>query len=194
MKPEGPVTRRGDLRFDAIAHAVGSAFIKSHHYARGCSKTGVFFGCFRGDALVGVCQYLPPTKVAAQSVSERWRQVLSLTRMAVLETEPQNSTSMLLSASIRWVRTLRLPDGSAWEWLVTYADESQGHTGAIYKATNWTYVGRTGPYERWVDQSGAQVATKSGPKTRTRAEMLALGYRSAGKFFKEKFTYRLKRF
>ena len=192
MKPEGPVARRGDYTFERVAHAVGAEFIKRHHYARGCSKTGVFFGAFKGGALVGVCQFLPPTKVAAQSVDkERWRQVLSLTRMAVLDSEPQNATSMLLGASIRMVRGLRLPDGSSWEWLVTYADEARGHTGAIYRATNWTHVGRTGPYPRWVDAEGRQVATKSGPKTRTAEQMRALGYINEGVFFKEKFTLRL---
>jgi len=187
VKPEGPVTRRGDLVFAAVEHGVGAAFIREHHYARGCSNTGRFFGAYRGGVLVGICQYLPPTKVAAQSVSERWQQVLSLTRMAVLDTEPTNSTSMLLGASMRWVQTLRLPDGSRWEWLVTYADEARGHTGAIYKATNWQYVGKTGPYPRWEDAEGRQVATKSGPKTRTAAQMQALSYVNKGSFFKEKF-------
>jgi hypothetical protein len=187
VKPEGPVTRRGDLAFAAVDHGVGAAFIRQHHYARGCSNTGRFFGAYRGETLVGVCQYLPPTKIAAQSVSERWQQVLSLTRMAVLDSEPTNSTSMLLGASMRWVSTLRLPDGSSWEWLVTYADEARGHTGAIYKATNWQYVGKTGPYPRWEDAEGRQVATKSGPKTRTVAQMRALGYVNKGTFFKEKF-------
>jgi hypothetical protein len=62
MKPEGPVARRGDYTFAKIEHPIGAAFIREHHYARGCSKTGVFFGAFKDGALVGVCQYLPPRR------------------------------------------------------------------------------------------------------------------------------------
>lgn len=27
--------------------------------------------------------------------------------------------------------------------IVSYADPEQGHTGVIYKATNWTYIGKS---------------------------------------------------
>lgn len=190
MKPDKPVARRGDYQFRQIPHADGAAFIKANHYARGCSKTGVMYGMFRGEALVGVAQWLPPTKVCAQSVlKDYWTKVVSLTRLAVLPGEPQNAASMLISASIKWLRTLRTEQGAVkWRALVTFADESEGHTGGIYKATNWLYKGVTAAYPRWIDADGRQVATKAGPKTRTSEEMRALGYEMVGKFRKHKFV------
>lgn len=193
VKPDVPVARRSDYTFRQVDHAIGAALIREHHYARGCSKTGTMYGMFRGDALVGVAQWLPPTKVCAQSVlpeHDLWKYVVSLTRLVVLPSEPQNAASMLIGASLRWLPTLRTP-WSQRKWLaaVTFADDSEGHTGAIYKATNWIEKGKTKPYPRWVSTDEVQVSTKCGPKTRTKAEMEALGHRIVGYFKKSKFVF-----
>ena len=78
-------------------------------------------------------------------------------------------------------------EGGKWTSLVTYADESQGHTGAIYRATNWEYMGLTKPETIWIDGGGRMVAKKCAGKSRRATEMLALGYRVKGKFRKHKF-------
>ena len=196
MKPSGPVARRGDYTFQQVEHAAGAALIREHHYARGCSKTGTMFAAIKTEIparFAGVAQWLPPTKVCAQTVLpefDLWKRVISLTRLVVLPGEPQNAASMLIAASLKWLPTLRTPWGQRkWFAAVTCADDSEGHTGAIYKATNWKYVGKTKPYPRWITPEGAQVATQSGPKTRTAAEMRALGYEIAGHFWKHKFVF-----
>lgn len=58
-------------------------FIEQHHYAKGCSHTRVYshglFCVHNPKEIMGVALWLPPTKVAAQSVNiENWRRVLSL--------------------------------------------------------------------------------------------------------------------
>lgn len=132
--------------------------------------------------------WLPPTRVAAESVNkEAWRQVLSLTRLAVHPVVPTNGESFLIGRSIRLIQN----DGH-WRSLVTYADESQGHTGAIYRATNWVYVGRTGPYPRWIDKNGKQVAQKA-TVNRVKAKMEELGHTKVGSFYKHKFVLHLKK-
>ena len=75
-----------------------------------------------------------------------------------------------------------------WTSLVTFADESQGHTGIIYKATNWHYVGSTKFHPLWIDSLGRHVARKSGPTSRKTAEMKALGYYQVGKYRKHKYV------
>lgn len=187
MKPDAPVARRHDYTIADVPHAEGAEFIRTHHYAKGCSKTAVFMHGLRRDGrLVGVAQWLPPTRVCAESVNkEKWRDVLSLSRLAVHPDEPQNAASLLIGASIRLIRR-----AGRWCDLVTFADFSQGHEGTIYKATNWTYVGKTKAYPRWVSSEGQQVAVLA-TKSRTKAEMEALGYSIAGHFPKHKFVYRL---
>jgi hypothetical protein len=98
---------------------------------------------------------------------------------------PKNGASFLVGRSIRLIR-----QGRRWTHLVTFADESQGHAGGIYRATNWTYVGRTKPEARFVDGSGKQVARKA-TTSRTRAQMEAIGCRMVGRFSKHKFVMAL---
>lgn len=146
--------------------------------------------------LVGVAQWLPPTPVAQRwtlkQLAKRkyvfepddWKRVISLSRLAVDDTAPQNTTSMLVGRSIRALHASR-----RWVALLTYADTSQGHAGTIYRATNWIDCGLTKPKERWIDpRDGRQVSTKMGPKTRSRVEMLALGYESQGRHRKHAFV------
>lgn len=164
--------------------------IEMHHYAKGGSNTYVYcHGLFRiGEPeLRGVAWWLPPTRVAAESVNrENWTKVLSLTRMAILPECPKNAASFLLARSIKLIRQ----DGRFCS-LVTYADEAQGHDGGVYRAANWDYVGRTGPYPRWIDPvSGRQVSPKA-TVNRTKAKMEELGYEKRGAFHKHKFVLHL---
>ncbi len=185
--------------FDASQYQVRSvplaearAFIQRYHYAGGCANTAVFaHGLYRsplGDCeLLGVALWMPPTKVCAQSVAgDAWRGVLALSRLAVHPVVPTNGASFLIGRSVRLIRR-----DARWVALVTFADESQGHTGGIYRATNWSYVGRTKPEARWVDAEGKQVS-RLATKSRTKADMLALGHRLDGKHCKHKFTMRLR--
>ncbi len=159
----------------------------AEHYSKGGSNTAVYcHGLFRkhDGRLSGVAWWLPPTRVAAESVSkEEWKRVLSLTRLVVLPDIPRCGESFLIGRSIRLIRQEK-----KWRHLVTYADDSQGHTGIIYRATNWKYVGRTGPYPKWIDpKSGRQVAQKA-TVNRVKAKMIELGYERVGSFYKHKFT------
>jgi len=73
-----------------------------------------------------------------------------------------------------------------WPCLVTYADEMEGHTGRIYRADNWEYMGQT-TAEAAYRIDGQLRARKAGQKTYTHAEMLARGAVFLGRFKKYKF-------
>jgi hypothetical protein len=168
----------------------GRAFIIEHHYSKGCSNTAVYVhGLFRkgDDALLGVAQWLPPTRVAAESVNkENWTRVLALTRLAVRPDVPQNGASFLMARSIRLIE-----QDQKWLSLVTYADDFMGHTGQIYRATNWEYIGHMKGSPRWEDETGRQVARKA-TVSRNNAQMAELGYRMVGVFGKHKFVKHLR--
>jgi hypothetical protein len=183
-----------DVRPAPLAEA--QALVREFHYARGGSNTAVYVhGLYHratdelaGDFLCGVAWWLPPTRVACESVNrEHWQRVLSLTRMVMRPGVPKNACSFLLGRSVKAIKKER-----RFVSLVTYADESQGHTGGVYKAANWEYVGRTGPYPRWLDEGGRQVAPKA-TVNRTKAEMEKLGYRKVGSFYKHKYVLHLAR-
>lgn len=116
---------------------------------------------------------------------EDWRRVVALSRLVVVPGEPQNAASFLIGRSIRLIRC----DGR-FKTLLTYADKRMGHTGAIYRATNWTCLGETRGDEVFVDQKGRQVA-RLATKSRTRSQMLEAGYTSLGRHGKVKFVMHL---
>lgn len=182
--------KKADWEVRDIAVPAARPLVQQFHYARGASKTAVYLhGLFRKDSdeLLGVAWWLPPTRVACESVNkEEWTKVLSLSRLVLHPDCPKNAASFLLGRSIR-----KIKQDARFVSLVTYADESQDHKGDIYRVTNWTYVGRTGPYPRWIDPvSGRQVAALA-TKTRSNAEMRALGHVLDGRFFKHKFVMHL---
>lgn len=164
---------------------IAQAMVARLHYSKGGSNTATdVHGLYRrgDDTCQGIAWWLPPTKVAAQSVHSDWKRVVALTRLVIEPDVPKNAATFLLAHSVRLLRK-----EGRWAALVTYADEAMHHTGGIYKASNWTYVGKTGPYPRWVDSDGRQRSPKA-TKNRTKAQMEALGYKKVGSFHKHKFV------
>lgn len=187
MKPAGPVARRKDYRVEPCSQELVRFLAARAHYARDASRTAVHAHCLiraRDNAVVGAASWLPPTRVAAESVAgEHWRGVLSLSRLMVLAGEPKNAATLLLGASMRRVKQDR-----RWHTYLTYADMRQGHRGTIYQATNWTYLGTMPGAPAWIDAFGRQVAAKA-TRTRTKAEMLALGYTRLSPKPKHKYVF-----
>ena len=188
VKPER--LRRTEWRVRDISAAAARAFIAQHHYARGASNTRVYsHGLFRqgSDPLMGAALWLPPTRVAAESVNrDEWQKVLSLTRLACHPDAPRNAASFLLAASVRLIRQ----DGR-FVSLVTYADTRYGHTGAIYRASNWEYVGRMRGSGVWRDPATGRQVSRKATHSRTDAQMLALGYERLPPSDKHKFVLHL---
>lgn len=181
--------RKQDWVVRTIKLATARRLVEAHHYSRGASNTATYrHGLFHHTATtegecLGVAWWIPPTKSAALATyPDNWQGVLALSRLAIDPSVPRNACSFLIA------RSMRLVDRQRWPCLVSYADEWQGHTGAIYKAANWTEVGKTAP-EPTYQLDGRMIARKAGPKTRTRKEMEDLGAVMIGRFSKTKFIH-----
>ncbi|MCX6031553.1 MAG: hypothetical protein NT169_19915 [Chloroflexi bacterium] len=168
---------------------VATDLVERFHYARGAANTATYLhGLFRHDAFwqsdcCGVAWWLPPTKSAAEATyPANWQGVLSLSRLVIVPDVPKNAATFLLAGSMHMI------DRQVWPCLVTYADAWRGHTGGIYRAANWQYVGLTKPSAVWT-LDGRMVARKAGPHTRTKAEMEASGAHCEGRFAKHKFVH-----
>ena len=192
MKPPGECLRKSEWEVRPVDLVVAYDLVHAYHYAKSASNTAVYLhGLFRHDdwmRCMGVAWWLPPTKAAAiATFNGDWRRVLSLSRLAIAPEVPTNGASFLIGESIKMIRA-----AGAWDCLVTYADGWRGHTGSIYRATNWEYMGLESLEPTWVSSGGCLVARKAGPKTRTRSEMEALGHTCIGKFAKHKFRLLLR--
>lgn len=171
-----------DVRPACMADA--RTLVEAHHYAAGASKTAVAVdGLFVAglDVLCGVAWWLPPTRVAAAAVYEDPNAVIGLSRLVLLPGCPKNSATFLLMRSVKLL-------GDRWRCCLTYADTWRGHTGHIYRAAGWEYLGLTKPKRVYV-RGGRMVSCKSGPVTKTHTEMLASGAEMVGAFAKHRFRY-----
>lgn len=190
--------RKSDVYFKRTDTGDAVAFIKEYHYSKSCSRalthvTGMY--CVKTDRLLGVaCWMIANTKVVGEKVLQfvktkkevTWKNVCNLSRLAVSPEVPLNGASLLLGQSIR-----ELKKDDRYVVAVTYADEGQGHTGAIYKATNWVWTGKGSKSTVWIDpKTGAHVAQKA-TVNRSVAQMKTLGYVKKGASYKQRFCISL---
>ena len=98
-------------------------------------------GNFGFPSLVGVCIYTRPAGPTA--ANKYWpsnpTQCLELRRLCLIDDTPKNAESYFVSRTLKWLKVK-----SNWEYVISYADPEQGHSGVIYKAANFTYGGVTG--------------------------------------------------
>lgn len=167
--------RRADWAVQACGQREAVDLIERAHYAGGAPNTSVArHALVRSgdpDELHGVALWLPPTRPAAVSVDPgNPRGVLALSRLVVLDHVPRNGASFLLSRSMRAI------DRERWPTLLTYADTRHGHTGAIYRATGWEYLGMVPGSDAWLDPDGVQRGRKRGGRNIPAAELRRMGY------------------
>lgn len=170
--------------------ALAAPLVIRYHYSKSAANTcvaahGLFdsWGELRGAAL-----WMPPLPPAGRAVVENdedWRGVLVLSRLVVDPDVPKNGASFLLG------RSMRLVDRERWPVLLTYADTRLGHTGAIYRATNWTEHGEVAGGDVWVGPDGEQRGRRRGPKVWSAAEMRAAGFVRAPAAPKIRFVHRV---
>jgi hypothetical protein len=128
--------------------------VRRYHYSKaiGCHPH-YKHGLYRADEWFGAESMGVAIWMNAVYLSKRFdlpAGPLMLTRLVVHPDMPTNAASFLLAAS------MRLIDRQTWPVLVTYADTALGHTGAIYKATNWTYDGEGGHVCYYHPETGEQ--------------------------------------
>ncbi len=81
--------------------------------------------------------------------------VLDLRRFACVEDAPKNTESFFLSKTILLIKKHKMA-----KKILTYADETQGHRGTIYKACNFKKIGETKPGKH-IEWNGRQYHMRS---------------------------------
>lgn len=122
----------------------------------------------------GVAVFVIPRQHVCNFLFGRPVRLLELSRLWSLDGSDPNYLSTFLARCIRGIRETRAADA-----LVSYADPEVGHTGTIYQATNWTYMGRTKPSVAWEREGQIYPARffKSGKRMPADDVIIARGYR-----------------
>tara|TARA_E500000318_G_C3481475_1_gene180609 strand:+ start:143 stop:736 length:594 start_codon:yes stop_codon:yes gene_type:complete len=135
-----------------IEKAVAASLYAAHHYLGDkdflCQYS--FGAAYQGRILACITFAIPNARVINGIYAEHEQKgVLEISRLVAHPDCPRNTCSWLISQSIKTLRKkypLRI--------IITYADTAQGHTGAIYKASNFTYAGLTAPKTDFVHSDG----------------------------------------
>lgn len=119
-------------------------FIEKHHYSHninGCIADYCFGLYLKStNILVGAMFY---GKMAMANQYKKYgeqHEVIELRRLVLVDDTPKNTESFFIGWSLRWLKK-----NTDIKTIVSYADPNYGHSGVIYKATNFKHVGMTSP-------------------------------------------------
>jgi hypothetical protein len=127
----------------------------------------------------------------AQAYDIPRKSVLDLSRVAIDDSVPTNSATYMVASAIREIKR----DGR-FLGLVSFADDFRKHTGLIYRAGNWDYLGRGKSERVWADpttgdptdpMTWTQAAKKQDNRTYRVEEMEARGLVTIG--WSRKYRY-----
>jgi hypothetical protein len=128
---------------ERIPNAMTHDFILNRHYARRLPSISYAFGLFSDGQLEGICTYGTPsssplrTGICGKQYSHL---VLELNRLFLLNNR-RNDASRLIGASLNMLPKPRI--------IVSFADTEHGHSGGVYRATNFIYCGLSAKRTDW---------------------------------------------
>ena len=114
-------------------------FVEENHYSG--SINGVIsdypFALFDGDNLIGAC-IMGRLAMANQwkRFSDNANDVIELRRLCCIDNTLRNTESFFIGYMLRW-----LNKNTDIKIVVSYADAQYNHSGIIYKASNFEYLG-----------------------------------------------------
>jgi len=131
-----------DVKIVKLPHNETDRFLYNWHYiSKG--RSGYDFGGHINDELIVVARFINPHRIEiATSVGFKYKEVLELSRLCI---KPNFQKPNLLSWFLSRVEKEIKHEVPNIKGLVTFADKQQGHTGAVYKASNWEFVNEIAP-------------------------------------------------
>lgn len=136
-----------------ISKSIAKVMIEKNHYSHKWTSCKHALGIFHtentpnaffegvNEKLIGCIIYGSPVgREAVSSISDniKTNEVLELTRLWIADNYGKNIESYSISQSFRWLKA----NDANIKVLISYADPEYGHSGGIYRATNWKYQGR----------------------------------------------------
>lgn len=125
-----------------VDRKVITRFIEDNHYSgnvNGCSMD-YCFALYRENQLIGAMFY------GRMAMAGQWKRfgadekdVIELRRLVCVDDTPKNTESYFIGATLRWLKA-----NTDIKAVVSYADSDFGHTGIVYRASNFKLEGVRG--------------------------------------------------
>jgi hypothetical protein len=127
------------------------AFIIQYHYSKSINGCDAAY-CFR---LMDNLKIIGAAFFGRLAMANQWKKfgdkvedVIELRRLCCIDDTPKNTESYFIGSMLRWLK-----QNTHHKIVVSYADAEHGHSGTIYKASNFKYLGK---------QRGAKVIVFNG--------------------------------
>lgn len=127
------------LLFRQITSHTSNLVAVESHYAHRAVSVSWAFGAYFNNVLMGIISFGKPASYTACNGicgKESSPRVYELNRLWMSDKCPKNSESRFIGWALRMLKQIKPA-----LILISYADTEQGHSGLIYRATNWTYTG-----------------------------------------------------
>lgn len=97
------------------------------------------FGLFDQEKLIGACIFGRPAMANQwKKYAEKAEDLIELRRLACIDDTPRNTESYFIGHCLRWLK-----HHTELKIVLSYADANYGHSGIIYRASNFKYNGLT---------------------------------------------------
>jgi len=186
--------RGGGLRVAFVPKTKARPLVSTHHYAGGLHNAASCVGLFDGDELVSVAAFACPSSENVRTWpmgAAHKSAVTELHRLVMLPSDVwpkrrRNELSMFLVEALKTLHESR-PELRV---CLSFADTTEGHTGAIYRATNWLYLGKTrGKRLFYRDQTGRLRHPRQNGVNVSKAEASRMGWVEEVRLEKHKFAF-----
>ena len=136
-----------DFTVEEIPRKFVAKFTEKHHYSHNVNgvQSLYHFGLYREGnfglpTMIGAMMYAYPSMpaTAAKYNPINSDKCLELRRLVCIDDTPKNTESYFIGKTLRWLK-----QNTDVEVIVSFADQHYGHSGIIYKATNFEYYGET---------------------------------------------------
>ena len=123
------------------------SFIEKHHYSHNVNGVQSLYhyglyreGKFGLPTMIGAMMYAHPSMpaTAAKYNPINPDKCLELRRLVCIDDTPKNTESYFIGQTFKLLKR-----DTDMEVIVSFADQHHGHSGVIYKATNFDYLGET---------------------------------------------------
>lgn len=150
------IVDKDKLVMKPISYQLAKQIIEENHYSHTIPMTKICLGFFIDDWITGAIVYgHGVTNDLYASIADGLDETncLELTRLFSFDWCGKNFESCMIGKSIRYIKQ-NYPDIKC---LVSFADETYGHIGTIYQATNWIYTGTTNGGNIYLDDKGNKI-------------------------------------
>ena len=143
-----------DFTVELVQRNAVVGFIEKHHYSHNINGVQSYyhFGLFRDGKfglpeMIGAMLYAMPSMPAT---AKKYNPInptkcFELRRLVCIDDTPTNTESYFIGQTFKWLK-----QNTDIEVIVSFADEEYGHSGIIYKATNFEYCGTTSPSKKLI--------------------------------------------